>query len=55
MEEYDEETRERRKKYYMEEMMRGTPLYAFRLDEVEEILHYFPWLKNKTTEKIGEK
>ncbi len=54
MSEYDEETQERRKRYYMEEMMSGTPLYAFRDDEVKEILEYFPWLIEKKEEISDE-
>jgi len=54
MSEYDEETRERRKEIYMREMMNGTPLYAFRADEVKEILEYFPWLNEKKEEISDE-
>lgn len=54
MSEYDGETRERRKEIYMREMMNGTPLYAFRADEVKEILEYFPWLNEKKEEISDE-
>lgn len=42
---------ESKKKYYLAELLRGTPLYAFKPEEVKEIIEYFPWVLDKKTEE----